>query len=96
MKSPAKEARKAELMEKNKMKGFMFKVDADPRILGSGPDGTKHGIGWFIRKTSIECNVIIRQTHKNLDFTRVLPVLSNFFFSSSKPFLTPNQELAAS
>ncbi|MBR3354976.1 MAG: sugar transferase [Oscillospiraceae bacterium] len=48
------EKRKAELMEKNKMKGFMFKVDADPRILGSGPDGTKHGIGWFIRKTSID------------------------------------------
>ena len=48
------EARKAELMEKNKMKGFMFKVDADPRILGSGPDGTKHSIGWFIRKTSID------------------------------------------
>ena len=41
-------------MEQNKMKGFMFKVDADPRILGSGPDGTKHGIGWFIRKTSID------------------------------------------
>ena len=56
------EKRKAELMEQNKMKGFMFKVDADPRILGSGPDGTKHGIGRFIRKTSIECNVIIRQT----------------------------------
>ena len=48
------EARKAGLMEKNKMEGFMFKVDADPRILGSGPDGTKHGIGWFIRKTSID------------------------------------------
>ena len=48
------EKRKAELMEQNKMKGFMFKVDADPRILGSGPDGTKHGIGWFIRKTSID------------------------------------------
>ena len=48
------EKRKAELMEQNKMKGFMFKMDADPRILGSGPDGTKHGIGWFIRKTSID------------------------------------------
>ena len=90
------EARKAALMEKNKMQGLMFKMDNDPRILGSGPDGTRHGIGWFIRKTSIECNVIIRQTHKSLDFTRVLPVLSNFFFSSNKLFLTPNQELAAS
>ena len=33
------------------MKG---KMDEDPRIIGSGPDGTKHGIGWFIRKTSID------------------------------------------
>ena len=32
----------------------MFKMDADPRIIGSGPDGTKHGLGWFIRKTSID------------------------------------------
>lgn len=48
------EKRKAELMEKNKMDGFMFKMDADPRILGSGTDGTRKGIGWFIRKTSID------------------------------------------
>ena len=48
------EERKASLMEKNKMQGLMFKVDNDPRILGSGPDGTRHGIGWFIRKTSID------------------------------------------
>ena len=41
-------------MEKNNMNGLMFKMDADPRIIGSGPDGTKHGIGWFIRKTSID------------------------------------------
>ena len=52
--------------------------------------------GRIIRKVRIECNVIIRQTRKNLDITQVLPVLSNFFFSSSKRFLTPNQELAAS
>jgi len=32
----------------------MFKMDNDPRIIGSGPDGTKHGIGWFIRKTSLD------------------------------------------
>ena len=32
----------------------MFKIDADPRIIGSGPDGTKHGIGWFIRNTSLD------------------------------------------
>lgn len=48
------EQRKAELMKKNKMDGFMFKLDADPRIIGSGPDGTRKGIGWFIRKTSID------------------------------------------
>ena len=50
--------RKKELMEQNQMKGvLMFKMDADPRIIGSGgrPDGTgKHGLGWFIRKTSID------------------------------------------
>ncbi|MDO4804402.1 MAG: sugar transferase [Lachnospiraceae bacterium] len=48
------EARKEALMDQNKMQGHMFKVDNDPRIIGSGPDGTKHGIGWFIRKTSID------------------------------------------
>ena len=29
-------------------------MENDPRIIGSGPDGTRHGIGWFIRKTSID------------------------------------------
>lgn len=48
------EKRKQELMAKNEMKGFMFKMEADPRIIGSGPDGTHHGLGWFIRKTSID------------------------------------------
>ena len=49
------EARKAELMEKNNIAdGMMFKMHDDPRILGSGPDGKKHGIGWFIRKFSID------------------------------------------
>lgn len=48
------EKRKKELMERNTINGLMFKMDADPRIIGSGPDGTKHGIGWFIRKTSID------------------------------------------
>ena len=48
------EKRKAALMEQNKMQGFMFKMDADPRIIGSGSDGTRHGLGWFIRKTSID------------------------------------------
>ena len=48
------EKRKSELMAKNEMQGLMFKIEADPRIIGSGPDGTRHGIGWFIRKTSLD------------------------------------------
>ncbi len=48
------EKRKAELMSKNEMQGQIFKIENDPRIIGSGEDGTKHGIGWFIRKTSID------------------------------------------
>ena len=48
------EKRKKELMEKNEMNGLMFKIEADPRIIGSGPDGTRHGLGWFIRKTSLD------------------------------------------
>ncbi|MBE5921433.1 MAG: sugar transferase [Lachnospiraceae bacterium] len=48
------EERKKELMKNNKMSGLMFKMDADPRILGSGPDGTRHGLGWFIRTFSID------------------------------------------
>lgn len=48
------EERKKELMAKNQMKGFMFKMDADPRVIGSGEDGTRHGLGWFIRKTSLD------------------------------------------
>lgn len=46
------EERKAELMEKNKVKdGMMFKIENDPRIIG-GENGK--GIGNFIRKTSID------------------------------------------
>ena len=52
------EKRKAELMEKNKLKnGLMFKMDDDPRIIGSekkGKDGKPKGIGNFIRNTSID------------------------------------------
>ena len=48
------EKRKAELLEKKEANGLLFKLDADPRIIGSGPDGTHHGIGWFIRRTSID------------------------------------------
>ena len=48
------EERKKELMSRNEMQGLMFKMDADPRIIGSGPDGTRKGLGWFIRKTSLD------------------------------------------
>ena len=48
------EERKKDLMAKNEVKGLMFKMEHDPRILGSGPDGTRKGIGWFIRKSSID------------------------------------------
>ncbi len=39
------EERKAELMEHNKMKGFMFKMDSDPRVIP---------IGHFLRRSSID------------------------------------------
>lgn len=48
------EKRKKELLSQNEMKGFMFKMEADSRIIGSGKDGTRHGLGWFIRKTSLD------------------------------------------
>ena len=49
------EERKAELMKHNTVSdGMMFKMDNDPRVLGSGPDGTRKGIGWFIRRFSID------------------------------------------
>ncbi|MCD7833555.1 MAG: sugar transferase, partial [Lachnospiraceae bacterium] len=48
------EARKAELMEKNEMKGQMFKMENDPRIIGSGSDGTRHGLGHFLRASSVD------------------------------------------
>lgn len=48
------EERKKDLMEQNKMEGLMFKLDADPRIIGSGPDGTKKGLGYFLRATSLD------------------------------------------
>ena len=42
---PDAEERKKELMKKNKMQGFMFKMDNDPRVTP---------IGRFIRKTSLD------------------------------------------
>jgi lipopolysaccharide/colanic/teichoic acid biosynthesis glycosyltransferase len=52
------EERKKELMEQNRVKdGMMFKMDFDPRIIGSKllPDGRqKKGIGNFIRDFSLD------------------------------------------
>lgn len=52
------EARKAELMAQNRVRGgLMFKLDYDPRIIGceKRPDGTiKKGIGNFIRDYSLD------------------------------------------
>ena len=52
------EARKETLMAQNKITdGMMFKMDDDPRIIGSeqkGKDGKPKGIGNFIRNTSID------------------------------------------
>ena len=48
------EEKKASLMEHNEMQGQIFKMENDPRIIGSGPDGTRKGIGWFIRTFSID------------------------------------------
>lgn len=48
------EKKKKDLLEENTMQGLMFKLEHDPRIIGSGPEGTRHGIGWFIRKYSID------------------------------------------
>lgn len=51
------EERKAELMSQNKMEGLMFKMDYDPRIIGSekkDKNGNPKGIGNFIRKTSLD------------------------------------------
>ena len=48
------EERKKELMSQNEVKGLMFKMESDPRIIGSGKDGTKKGLGHFIRATSLD------------------------------------------
>lgn len=47
------EERKKELMAKNEMQGLMFKMENDPRIIGS-EKGPGKGLGNFIRKTSID------------------------------------------
>lgn len=55
---PDAEKRKEELQGENKSPdGLMFKMDDDPRIIGSGKkrkDGSPGGIGNFIRRTSID------------------------------------------
>ena len=52
------EERKAALMKQNNIKdGMMFKMDDDPRIIGSekkDKNGNPKGIGNFIRKTSLD------------------------------------------
>lgn len=52
------EKRKAELEKQNKISsGLMFKIDDDPRIIGSekkDKNGKPKGIGNFIRKTSLD------------------------------------------
>ena len=47
------EERKKELMKQNEMKGLMFKMENDPRVIGS-EKGPGKGIGDFIRKTSLD------------------------------------------
>lgn len=55
---PDAEDRKAELMKENRIRnGMMFKLEADPRIIGCRilPDGTvKKGLGNFMREYSLD------------------------------------------
>ena len=48
------EDRKKEFEAQNQINGPMFKMEADPRIIGSGPDGRKKGLGWFLRSSSLD------------------------------------------
>lgn len=47
------EERKKSLMDQNEMNGLMFKMENDPRVIGS-EKGPGKGIGNFIRRTSID------------------------------------------
>lgn len=49
-----------------------------PTHMLNNPDAFITKTGRFLRKTSLDGKVIIRQTLKNLDFARVSPVLSNW------------------
>lgn len=55
---PDAEKRKQDYMEKNEIdNNLMFKMDNDPRIIGRkrvGKNGKRGGIGFFIRKTSLD------------------------------------------
>ena len=48
------EKQRAELEGDNETDGMMFKMENDPRVLGSGPDGKRHGLGYFIRRHSLD------------------------------------------
>ena len=48
------EERKEELRKQNEMEGLMFKIDGDPRVLGSGPDGKRKGLGYRLREWSLD------------------------------------------
>lgn len=48
------EERKDALRKDNEMEGLMFKIDGDPRVLGSGKDGTRKGLGYRIREWSLD------------------------------------------
>ena len=48
------EERKKDLMDENEMEGLMFKIDGDPRVLGSGKDGKRKGLGYRIREWSLD------------------------------------------
>ena len=78
------EERKAALMEQNKIEGgLMFKMDDDPRIIGSekkDKNGKPKGIGNFIRNTSIELYAIIGLNQANPVFARVSSVLSTLAY----------------
>ncbi len=47
------EERLKDLMDQNEMQGLMFKVENDPRIIGS-EKGAGKGVGNFIRRTSLD------------------------------------------
>lgn len=59
-----------------KFRSMTNEVGEDGRLLPDSQRLTK--FGKFLRTSSLDGKVIIRQTLKNLDFARVSPVLSNW------------------